>query len=106
MEPTGRLGIQPLDGPGADERLAALEESARYGSIHLALPDGVVLSRGWAVAALSSWLPGVRWLGRLTARVPSAGSGLERLYGVVADRRGALARFVPDVEPVDRPGEP
>ena len=105
MERTGRLGIQPLDNAVADDRLAALAQAARYGSMHMALPDGSVVSRGWAVAALSSWLPGLHWIGWLTAHVPGVAVVLDRAYGSVAGSRGRMAGFVPDVEPVERPGQ-
>ena len=71
----------------------------------MALPDGSVVSRGWAIAAVSTWLPRLHWVGWCVARIPGAGPALDWLYGQVADRRGTLARMVPDVEPVERPGE-
>ena len=106
MEPTGRLGILPLDGADADERLVTLAEATRYGSMHMALPDGSVLSQGWAVAALAGWLPGLRWVGLVVARVPGTGRALSWLYRHVAQRRGALSGLVPDVEAVEHPGAP
>ena len=106
MEPTGRLGILPLDGADADERLVALADAARYGSMHMALPDGSVLSQGWAVAALSTWLPGLHWVGFVVARVPGAGRALSWAYRQVAGRRGTFSGLVPDVDAVQRPGIP
>lgn len=106
MEPTGRLGIQPLDSPNADERLPALAEDARYGSMHMALPDGSVLPAGWAGAAVSTWLPGLHWIGWVAARVPGAGRALDWVYWQVAERRGRLSGLVPDVDAVERPGTP
>jgi hypothetical protein len=65
-----------------------------------------VLSRGWAVAALSTWLPGLHGVGWIVARAPGAGHGLDWLYEQVAQRRGRFAGLVPDVPAVERPGEP
>ena len=74
--------------------------------MHIALPDGSVLSRGWAAAALSTWLPGLHWIGWATVKMPATGAALDWLYGQIAGRRSSFAGLVPDVEPVERPGEP
>ena len=74
--------------------------------MHMALPDGSVLSRGWAAAALSTWLPGLHWVAWTVAKVPGAGMALDWLYEQIAGRRSSLAGLVPDCEPVERPGEP
>jgi hypothetical protein len=74
--------------------------------MHLVLPDGAVLSGGWALAALSTWLPGLHWVGWTAAHVRGAGGALDRVYRVVADRRGRLAGLVPDVEAVEHDGRP
>ena len=74
--------------------------------MHMALPDGSVLSQGWAVAALATWLPALHWVGLVVARVPGAGRALSWVYRQVADRRGRLSGLVPDVEAVEHPGTP
>jgi predicted DCC family thiol-disulfide oxidoreductase YuxK len=96
------LSILPLSSDDADRSLGSLTDEQRWGSMHVVHPDHGIASGGMAVMALNRVLPGGRWLASLAARSTAVQDVIDRTYAFTARHRGALARFVPDVAPVER----
>jgi predicted DCC family thiol-disulfide oxidoreductase YuxK len=84
--------LLPLQDRAAARLLAALPEGDRLAAWRLAEPEGRLLSRGAAVAALLEQLGA----GRAAALARRAPAALDRLYDLVARHRGALGGLVPD----------
>jgi predicted DCC family thiol-disulfide oxidoreductase YuxK len=100
-----RFAMLPFSDPLADDLLTPVAPDDRPNSIHVAQPDGWVVSGGEALAELTRAVPG----GDCLADAAWKNEPLHRLfdwgYRLVADRRGTLSRFVPDYEPPLRPPE-
>jgi len=76
----------------------------REHSIHLVFPDGDIASAGDALAELSRVLPLGGLLSDATRDRRPVRAAFRWGYGLVADRRGQLSSFVPDVRgPLRRP---
>lgn len=73
--------------------LGAMPDAEALSSFHAVDADGDVRSAGAALAAVLSALPAVRPFGWLLGRVPRTA---DRLYHLVATRRGPLARLIPE----------
>jgi predicted DCC family thiol-disulfide oxidoreductase YuxK len=99
-----QFAMLPFADPLADEMLASVPPSDRDRSIHVARPDGWVVSAGDALIELTRALP-------CGDRIADSAWRNERLrglfgwgYKLVADRRGTLSRFVPNyAPPIRRP---
>ena len=70
-----------------------LDRETALSRLHARLPDGRMVSGGAAFSALWRQLPGLRWLGRLTA-VPWLVKPTEFVYRRVLQIRPVLQRFV------------
>lgn len=71
--------------------------------MHLVELDGSIKTAGDAeIALLQKLPPPFRWIGRAADRFAPFGHLLRAVYELVARNRGRLARFVPDVPPVNR----
>ena len=73
--------------------LGPMSDAEALGSFHVVEPDGRVRSAGAALAAVLSALPLGRPFGWALGRVPRTA---DRLYYLVATRRGPLARLLPE----------
>ena len=82
------VAIQSAEGA---QLLAAVHEPRRLDSWHLVEPSGRFLSAGAAAAPLAATLPGGRPLAVLLRTFPKT---TERVYRLVADHRGRLARLL------------
>jgi hypothetical protein len=91
------LAILPLRDPEAERLLVDLDEAERFGTWHLAAPDGSLVGHGTGGRELLAAMRLTRPAGRLLRRVPDG--VLEWAYEAVATHRSRLGRLVPD-----RPG--
>jgi predicted DCC family thiol-disulfide oxidoreductase YuxK len=99
-----RLAYLPFSDALAEDLLAGVPEEQRFHSIHMAFPDGEVLSAGGALGEMARVLPLGDLLADAAARQPLE-TLFARGYELVADRRGVLSGWVPDVRgPLRRPG--
>jgi len=101
----GRFAMLPFSDPLSGRLLASVPDESRFQSMHLAQPDGNIVSAGDALIELCRSLPGGDWLadsarGNSTARRIFRGG-----YDFVAQRRDALSRVVPDYAPAVRTPE-
>lgn len=90
-----RLAFLPWSDERAQEWMAALDPEVRDATMHIKLRDGRLLSGPGTFAVVLSFLPGMRWLGRLGRRNKVAGKALGKTYKFVARRRGTLSKLVP-----------
>lgn len=88
-----RKALQPvaIQSDEGSRLLAAIPESERLESWHLALPSGEVRSGGAAAAPLAERLPGGKPLAFLFRAFPKI---TDRSYRFVARHRGRFARLV------------
>jgi predicted DCC family thiol-disulfide oxidoreductase YuxK len=86
------VALLPLEDEAAEALVAPLPEQERFASWHLVRAGGRISSRGAAAIDLLRAL-GYARPARAAARVEGA---IERLYGLVAEHRDKLGRFVPD----------
>lgn len=105
LDRRGKFALLPFSDPAAERLLAPIGRKERLRAMHIARPGGQVVSAGDALIDLVRILPG----GGRIAAVAAENRPLRRLfrrgYQLVADRRGALSRLVPDLAPpVRRPG--
>jgi len=88
LDRSGALSLLSLQDEAARPLLAAVPTPERLASLRLADPEGALVDRGDAVAAVARLL---------RAPVPRfAGPLLTRCYDAVAARRARLSRLVPD----------
>ena len=80
-----------------------MDDEQRYGSMHLATPDGDVHSGDEAIAAIAAYLDGAGWVEALHRRSPVARRALARGYKLLSEQRGRLSRLVRDRPPVIQP---
>ena len=87
--------VTPATIQGAiDTDLAAIPAERVLSSFHARADGAPPVSAGAALTAVLSTIGPLRWLGRLSARVPRF---TDRAYFWVADRRGRWARLIPEV---------
>jgi predicted DCC family thiol-disulfide oxidoreductase YuxK len=86
-----RLRPVAIQSPEGERLLAAIPESMRLDSWHLAMPSGEVRSAGDAAAPLAELLPGGRPLAFLLRAFPRL---TERAYRLVADNRTRLTKLL------------
>ena len=98
----GRLALLPWSDPQALLWMADLTPTVRDASMHVRLPDGVLLHSGDAMVVLLDALPGVRWLGALARRSNTVRALVGWQYGLAARNRALLSRLVPNRPPVER----
>lgn len=80
--------------PEAAGLLDGLVEEERFATWHLAQQDGSLVGYGAGGVQLFEAMRLTRPLARVLARVPA--DILDRIYEIVARRRGTLGRLVPD----------
>lgn len=90
------LGLLPWSSGVAAAWLADLAPGVRDRSMHLKLPDGMLVSGNAVFVATLAHVRGLRWMAWVGKNVPGAGSILAWQYGFLAKRRNSLSRFVPD----------
>ena len=86
-----RLRFATLDSPEANAALAGLDRETRYGSWHLATPDGRIRSAGAAIPAILRLLPGgepLAWLASLSPQLTEAA------YRTISRNRFRLGRLI------------
>jgi len=98
LDPEHRLALLPFDDPDAAALLSELPEGERAASWQLFLPGGRRASRGRGLVDLLDALDRAPRLAAALQRVP-----LDSLYALVANRRRALGRLVPDGPAPRRP---
>jgi hypothetical protein len=97
------LDIAPFSHPICKQLLSALTDEQIMEGMHIVLPNGDIRTGPEAlVKLLGAVVPGTeRALGE-----EHSGSSVQALirgnYRLIGRNRGRLARFVPDVEPVER----
>lgn len=104
LDRKGHFALLPFSDPTADDLLAQVEPEDRGRSIHVAEPDGWVVSAGDALIELTRVLP----CGGLIADAVWRKQPLRRVFGwgyqLVADHRGTFSRMVPNyAPPIRRP---
>jgi predicted DCC family thiol-disulfide oxidoreductase YuxK len=87
----GSIVALAIQSPESAGLLADVEPERRLASWHFRAPGGTVFSAGAAFAPLLRLLPGGSPLAALASRYPR---GVERVYRVVASKRGALGTLV------------
>ena len=99
-----RFGYLPFSDELARDLLAPVPADEREHSVHLAFPDGDIVSAGDALAELSRVLPLGGVLADAARDHERVRGAFRRGYGLVADRRAQLSGLVPDVRgPLRRP---
>ena len=98
----GRVALLPWSHPRAVVWMHGLTPAERDASMHIALPDGVLLHSGDAMILLFDALPGLHWLGALARRSDTLRDCVGWGYGVAARNRETLSRLVPNRPPVER----
>ena len=91
------LAFLPLRDPVAEPLLARLPHEERFATWYLAQPGGSIVGYGTGGVQLLEAMRLTRRAGHALARVPAG--LLDGAYSVIAGRRSALGRLVPD-----RPG--
>jgi predicted DCC family thiol-disulfide oxidoreductase YuxK len=102
LDKKNNLNFVGFSHPIARQLLCKLSEEELASGMHLVETDGTVYTGGEAASALMRHLPGARVIGKLAAKNASTQSVVSGLYRVTAKNRAKLARFVPDVKPVER----
>jgi predicted DCC family thiol-disulfide oxidoreductase YuxK len=87
----GRLRAVALQDPEAERLLPGMDEGTRMASWHLVEDDGTIYSAGAAIPPMLRELPGGLPLAAVAAALPGL---TERLYAVVSEHRGRLARWL------------
>jgi hypothetical protein len=103
LDRDGELAFLPFRHPEAAPFLERLAPEERFASWRLVRPDGSLAGYGTGVVPLLEAMRVTRPLARVVALVPAR--LLDALYGLVAKRRGALGRLVPDVPAVTQTAE-
>ena len=88
--------------PLAHALLGELTDSEFADGMHLVEIDGTILTGSDSSVALLRHLPGIRMIGNLANSNAPVRRAVEGLYSVTASHRAKLARFVPDVPPIER----
>ncbi|MGH9022272.1 MAG: DCC1-like thiol-disulfide oxidoreductase family protein [Acidimicrobiia bacterium] len=99
----GNLGILPFGDPEAAALLEPVPAAERRASMHLARPGGSVASAGDAVLDLVGLLLRSSSAGTPANRPDTLRRIAGRTYSAVANARGTIGRFVPDVAVTRRP---
>lgn len=97
-----RLGVLPFGDPEATALLEGVPEAERRASMHLSRPGSSVVSAGDALLGLVGVLVGSSPAGPPRSRSEAVRRVAGRTYSAVANARGTIGRFVPDVAPTRR----
>jgi predicted DCC family thiol-disulfide oxidoreductase YuxK len=102
LDRKAKLDFVGFSHPFAEELLRELTKQEFAEGMHLVEIDGTIFTGDGAMGALLRHLPGVRIIGNVAVTNGPTRRAVESLYRATAKNRAKLARFVPNVQPIQR----